>query len=109
MSEAPTVTDVAQGVRRVTLPQPLGVDHVHCYLLRGATGWTLVDTGVGDPGAGERWRGLLAGLDAPLERVVITHMHVDHIGAAADVAPFSRDGVLQGRLDRDVPEGTKIR
>jgi len=46
------ISEVAPGIRRVTLPQPLGVDHVHCYLLRGETGWTLVDTGVGDPGAG---------------------------------------------------------
>jgi glyoxylase-like metal-dependent hydrolase (beta-lactamase superfamily II) len=100
VTDTPRITELAAGIRRVTLPLPLGMDHVHCYLLRGASGWTLVDTGLGEPGAAERWRGLLAGLDAPLERVVITHFHVDHIGAAADVAPLSRDGVLEGRLGR---------
>jgi glyoxylase-like metal-dependent hydrolase (beta-lactamase superfamily II) len=100
----PTIADVLPGIRRVTLPQAVGVDHVHCYLLRGASGWTLVDTGLGVPGAGAAWREVVAALDGPLERVVITHMHVDHIGAAADVAPLSRGPVLQGRLDRQQAE-----
>lgn len=97
---APTFTDVLPGVRRITLAQAVGMDHVHCYLLRGPDGWTLVDTGLGVPGAAATWRGLVAGLDAPLVRVVITHMHVDHIGAAAAVAPLAAGPVLQGRLDR---------
>ncbi len=97
---ASAVADVLPGIRRVTL-DAAGVGHVHCYLLRGATGWTLVDTGLGGPGAAAAWRELVAGLDAPLERVVITHMHVDHIGAAADVAPLSAGPVLEGRLDRE--------
>lgn len=87
------------GVRRVTLPAP-GVGHVHCYLLRGPGGWTLVDTGPGTPGAEGAWREVIAGLDAPLQRVVITHMHVDHLGAAADVAPLAAGPVLQAPLDR---------
>jgi glyoxylase-like metal-dependent hydrolase (beta-lactamase superfamily II) len=97
---APAIADVLPGVRRVTL-EAAGVGHVHCYLLRGRTGWTLVDTGLGVPGAGEAWRAVVAGLDAPLERVVITHMHADHVGAAADVAPLAAGPVLEGRLDRE--------
>ncbi len=97
----PSLADVLPGVRRVTFHEVVGVGHVHCYLLRGATGWTLVDTGLGVPGAAAAWREVVAGLDAPLARVVITHMHVNHIGAAADVAPLAAGPVLQGRLDRD--------
>src|SRR5262245_30276067 len=93
------VADLLPGIRRVTLEAD-GVGHVHCYLLRGPTGWTLVDTGLGTPDAESSWREVVAGLDAPLERVVITHMHVDHVGAAADVAPLSAGPVLEGRLDR---------
>jgi glyoxylase-like metal-dependent hydrolase (beta-lactamase superfamily II) len=100
---ASAVADVLPGVRRVTL-DAAGVGHVHCYLLRGAAGWTLVDTGLGGPGAGEAWREVVAGLDAPLERVVITHMHVDHVGAVADVAPLASGPVLEGRLDREQSE-----
>ena len=46
---------VATGVLRVTFRLPFGLDHVHCYLLRGADGgWILVDTGLGLGDAAER-------------------------------------------------------
>ena len=42
---------------------------------------------------------MLDELDAPLERIVVTHMHPDHVGGAADVASISGAPVLQGRAD----------
>jgi glyoxylase-like metal-dependent hydrolase (beta-lactamase superfamily II) len=76
------------GVVRLTLPLPVGPRHVHCYLLPGGV---LVDTGLGLPGVEDAWRALRH----RVERVVITHMHPDHVGAAALVgAP-----VAQGALD----------
>jgi glyoxylase-like metal-dependent hydrolase (beta-lactamase superfamily II) len=87
------------GIRRVTLPLPTRPGHVHAYLLPGADGWTLVDTGLGLPDAQERWAAELAALDGPLARVVITHMHPDHVGAAADLAELTGAPVLQGELD----------
>jgi glyoxylase-like metal-dependent hydrolase (beta-lactamase superfamily II) len=72
---------------------------VHAYLLAGSEGWTLVDTGLGLPDARERWAEELALLDGPVTRVVITHFHPDHVGAAADVAELTGARVAQGRLD----------
>ena len=43
------------GIRRVTLPLPTRPGHVHAYLLPGADGWIVVDTGVGLPEAKELW------------------------------------------------------
>jgi glyoxylase-like metal-dependent hydrolase (beta-lactamase superfamily II) len=78
----------ASGIVRLTLPLPLGPRHVHCYLLPGGV---LVDTGLGLPGIEAAWRRL----DGRIERVVVTHFHPDHVGAAALVgAP-----VAQGALD----------
>ena len=89
-------------VRRVTLPLPFGIDHVHCYLLRSSDGsWTLVDTGLGAPDPEAVWAPVLAALDGPVERVVITHLHPDHVGGAADVAALTGATVLQGRLDHE--------
>lgn len=94
--------EVASGIRRVTFPLPFGIDHVHCYLLAADDGsWTLVDTGLGLPGSEERWAPILARLDGPLERVVITHFHPDHVGDAAPVAALSGASVFQGRVDRE--------
>jgi glyoxylase-like metal-dependent hydrolase (beta-lactamase superfamily II) len=90
---------VADGIVRVTLPLPLGIDHVHCYLLRGDDGWTLVDTGLGLPGGEERWQSVVDALDAPVARIVITHGHPDHVGDAATAAAVTGAAVLQGRAD----------
>src|SRR6478752_3244105 len=90
---------IEEGIRRTTFPLPFGLDHVHCYFLRTEQGWTLVDTGLGVAEPAERWQPVLAELDAPLERIVVTHMHPDHVGGAADVASISGAPVLQGRAD----------
>ena len=85
------------GILRLTLPLPSGPKHVHCYLLRGDDGWTLVDTGLGlmeTP-----WEEILAHLDGPVARIFITHMHPDHVGGAEAAAEATGAPVFQGRLD----------
>jgi glyoxylase-like metal-dependent hydrolase (beta-lactamase superfamily II) len=94
------VVELEDGIRRVTLALPLGIDHVHCYLLPGSDGdWTLVDTGLGLPDAEARWARTLAELDAPVGRVVVTHFHPDHVGASAVVAELTGAPVYQGADD----------
>jgi|SRR5581483_458063 len=92
--------EVADGVLRVTFELPLGIDHVHCYLLRSRSGaWTLVDTALGSRDPEAKWRPVLDELDAPVERIVVTHMHPDHVGGARDVAELTGAPVMQGRDD----------
>ena len=91
--------ELAGGVRRVTLPLPTRPGHVHSYLLPGEDGWTLVDTGLGLPDAKDRWAAELDGLPGPVVRIVVTHFHPDHVGAARDVAELTGAPVAQGRLD----------
>jgi glyoxylase-like metal-dependent hydrolase (beta-lactamase superfamily II) len=87
------------GIRRVTLPLPTRPGHIHSYLLPGDEGWTIVDTGLGLPDAGERWAAELDGLPGRVARVVVTHFHPDHVGAAADLAELTGAPVAQGRVD----------
>jgi glyoxylase-like metal-dependent hydrolase (beta-lactamase superfamily II) len=92
--------EVEAGILRVTFDLPLGIDHVHCYLLRSsAGGWILVDTGLGSRDPEQRWRPVLDALDAPVEQIVVTHMHPDHVGGARDVAELTGAPVAQGRED----------
>lgn len=92
--------ELADGILQLTLPMPLGLDHVHCYLLRRPTGgWMLVDSGLGAKDWEERWTGVAAVLDAPIERILITHFHPDHVGGAADVQRITGAEVLQGAHD----------
>jgi glyoxylase-like metal-dependent hydrolase (beta-lactamase superfamily II) len=87
------------GIRRLTFPLPLGIRHVHCYLLPGNDGWTLVDTGLGLPDAEERWEPVLRELDAPIVRILVTHFHPDHAGGGEDAQALTAARALQGRHD----------
>src|SRR4051812_12601260 len=94
-----TPTEVEPGILRLTLPLPSGPRHVHCYLLRGTDGWTLVDTGLGlmeTP-----WEAILAQVDGPVVRIFITHMHPDHVGGAEAAAAATGAPVIQGRDDHE--------
>jgi glyoxylase-like metal-dependent hydrolase (beta-lactamase superfamily II) len=91
--------ELAEGIRRVTLPLPARPGHVHAYLLPGEDGWTIVDTGLGLPDAGERWAAELEGLPGRVQRIVVTHFHPDHVGAALDLVELTGAPVSQGRLD----------
>ena len=94
------MVEVEKGVRRVTFSIPFGIDHVHCYFLRSSNGgWILVDTGLGTREPEERWRPVLDELDGPVEAIVVTHMHPDHVGGARDVAEVTGAPVFQGRED----------
>ena len=93
------IEQLEPGIARVTFRLPLGIDHVHCYLLRCPAGHLLVDTGLGSRDPEARWRPVLDELDAPIESIVVTHMHPDHVGGARDVAELTGAPVLQGRED----------
>jgi len=70
------------------LSLPFQLNHINVWLLREADGWTLVDTGVFSETTREIWHGVLEDqLDgAPLVRILVTHLHPDHVGCAGWLA-----------------------
>jgi glyoxylase-like metal-dependent hydrolase (beta-lactamase superfamily II) len=99
------VADLGGGVVRVTHPLPWALDHVHCYALASPEGWTLVDCGLDTPGTLERWSAALAELGGPVARIVVTHYHPDHLGAAAALSELTRvPELIQGELDARLAE-----
>ena len=77
-------TLVASGVWWVRLALPGPLARINVWALEDGDGWTLVDTGVGSPATIEAWERLLREppFSRPLVRVIVTHMHPDHVGMA---------------------------
>lgn len=80
--------ELAPGVKWLRMPLPFTLDHVNLWLLRdrldGREGWTVVDCCIDHPEARALWQQVVEqALDGlPILRVVVTHMHPDHIGLA---------------------------
>lgn len=80
--------EVRPGVRWIRMALPFALDHINLWLLRdtidGVEGWTVVDCCIARPEAQAQWEQIfetqLQGL--PILRVIVTHMHPDHIGLA---------------------------
>ena len=87
-----TALEVAPGVRWLRMGLPFALDHINLWLLRDrqpgpggmVEGWTVVDCCVATEAARAQWEAIFAtqleGL--PVLRVIVTHMHPDHIGLA---------------------------
>jgi glyoxylase-like metal-dependent hydrolase (beta-lactamase superfamily II) len=75
-------------VRWIRMPLPFALDHINLWLLRdeidGQAGWTVVDCCISRDESKAQWEQVFAtqleGL--PILRVIVTHMHPDHIGLA---------------------------
>lgn len=79
---------VAPGILWLRMPLPFDLDHINLYLIEDLDprtqeqGYALIDTGIGISKTQELWDSLLAKLDKPLTKIIVTHMHPDHIGMA---------------------------
>jgi glyoxylase-like metal-dependent hydrolase (beta-lactamase superfamily II) len=82
------ITEVAPGILWLRLPLPFRLNHVNVYLIEDGAGYALVDTGIDDAPTRAIWTALLAGQLAgrPITRILVTHHHPDHVGAAAWLA-----------------------
>jgi glyoxylase-like metal-dependent hydrolase (beta-lactamase superfamily II) len=80
--------EIAPGVRWVRMALPFALDHINLWLLRdeleGRAGWSVVDCCITRDEAKAQWEQVFASsLDGlPILRVIVTHMHPDHIGLA---------------------------
>jgi hydroxyacylglutathione hydrolase len=74
---ASAVREVAPGVKRVSVGEPFWS---HVYLLDGPDGPVAFDAGVKGAGAA-----ILAAAGGRLDRVILSHSHADHRGAANEL------------------------
>jgi glyoxylase-like metal-dependent hydrolase (beta-lactamase superfamily II) len=103
VSDDPYAPAAAAGIHRLSIPTPFAVGRVNLYLIEDDP-LTLVDAG---PNSGSSLEELIRQLRErgraieEIERIVITHQHIDHIGLVQIVA--ARSGAEVAALDRLVP------
>lgn len=77
--------EVAPGIYQLPVPIPIPLKYVNCYILKGPSGWTLVDAGFHDALAEAAWPRALGELGIrwqDVDRILVTHYHPDHLGGA---------------------------
>jgi glyoxylase-like metal-dependent hydrolase (beta-lactamase superfamily II) len=83
-----TTLEVAPGVRWLRMVLPFQLDHINLWLLRdeqdGVQGWSIVDCGISNDTTRAAWEQIFANelQGLPVLRLIVTHMHPDHIGLA---------------------------
>ena len=71
---------VAPGVEWARLPVPGSLKHINVWLVEEEGGFAIVDTGLPLDSSKAAWRTILEGRS--VTRVIVTHMHPDHLGLA---------------------------
>ena len=87
---APTggTLEVVPGVKWIRMTLPFALNHINLWLLRdcidGVEGWSIVDCCIHRDEAKAQWESIFANAleGLPILRVIVTHMHPDHIGLA---------------------------
>jgi glyoxylase-like metal-dependent hydrolase (beta-lactamase superfamily II) len=76
--------EIAPGMHWARMKMPSRLNHINIWLLEDGDGWTIVDTGLNDEGTQESFEKLFAGpmQGKPLKRLIVTHLHPDHVGLA---------------------------
>ncbi len=76
--------DVAPGVKWLRMPLGGALQFINVWAIADGEGWCVVDTGMQTRDTAQAWRtAFKEGLEGkPITRVIVTHLHPDHIGLA---------------------------
>ncbi len=74
------INRVADGVDWLRMPLPFALSHINLWILRDGDGIAIVDTGIDSGKSRDIWRTAIA--DRAVTRVLVTHLHPDHVGCA---------------------------
>ncbi|MGE5418293.1 MAG: MBL fold metallo-hydrolase [Acidobacteriota bacterium] len=81
-------------------PMPYPLAESNSYLIECRSGWSIIDVGVDLPGTREIWEKALPEIGISfkqIDRILITHCHPDHLGAARWLQELSEAPVLMSR------------
>lgn len=76
--------ELVPSVYWLRMPLPMALNHINLYMIDEGDGWCVVDTGMHLPDSLKCWQDVLETYchKKPIKRVIVTHMHPDHVGNA---------------------------
>lgn len=101
------INQIADDIYQIRLPLPFALSSVNSYVLRDGDGWTIVDAGLNYQPGREAWQQALAALAIPwrsIRRIILTHTHPDHYGAAGWLAEQSGASVYASPVEQRFAE-----
>lgn len=80
--------EIFPGIRWLRMPLPFMLGHINLWLLEDGNSWTVVDTGIYTQTTRDCWEKVLTEqlYGKPVGRVLVTHLHPDHVGCAGWLA-----------------------
>lgn len=75
------IRQVTEQIFLVRVNDPRGTGSTNCYLIEGKNGCTLIDTGLFSEEGTGLWKDVMS-RGFRIEKIVLTHVHQDHIGLA---------------------------
>ncbi|MDP6100169.1 MAG: MBL fold metallo-hydrolase [Dehalococcoidia bacterium] len=106
--------EIIPGIHQIKVPipdNPLGF--LNCYVLKGKSGWLMIDTGWYTQDAFNALEAGLKGMGlnfSDIETIVVTHVHADHYGLAGRIKQVSPSTKLMThRWEGDLIESRYIK
>jgi glyoxylase-like metal-dependent hydrolase (beta-lactamase superfamily II) len=84
--------EVAPGIHMLELPLPFSLGIVNVWLVRLESGWMLIDTGMQTDACFDALARALEGLSVEwreISRILLTHIHPDHMGLASKLVSLT--------------------
>jgi glyoxylase-like metal-dependent hydrolase (beta-lactamase superfamily II) len=99
--EPGTLQELAPGILWLRLALPFALNHVNIHIIDDGTGWTVIDTGVANDQTRAVWEQMLAGPLAgrPVNRLIVTHFHPDHVGLGGWLSEKCGVGVTMSQTE----------
>jgi glyoxylase-like metal-dependent hydrolase (beta-lactamase superfamily II) len=97
-----TVQEIAPGLYRISIPLAFGLDFVHTYAAIEHDRVALFDTGPSMPSSLSLYQNALARIGRSLkdvDRIFITHSHVDHCGFAGRIKEISGAHIYLSQIE----------
>lgn len=87
------------GITLLRIDLPFRLNHVNCFIAKGESGWTLIDTGLNNEPTRALWAEQLR--DKEVTDLFITHYHPDHFGYAGGLQQKTNARVSMTKTDAE--------